>query len=83
MKIQNYGPGSSDRSGYHPPNCTCYGCNELRQSPVQIPDRPEKPRGTRHPLRVIAALAFFAALVGLAVILVACCALPEPVPKGR
>ena len=29
LKIQNYGNWEGDRKGgHHPPNCTCYGCNE-------------------------------------------------------
>ena len=34
MKIQNYGDWDSDaRQGHHPPNCTCYRCNE-RSNPM-------------------------------------------------
>ena len=29
LKIQNYSDWDGDKKkGHHPPNCTCYGCNE-------------------------------------------------------
>ena len=31
LKIQNYGDWDGDaKQGHHPPNCTCYRCNEMR-----------------------------------------------------
>ncbi len=33
MRIQNYGEWEGDKpGGHHPPNCTCYACNERRRA---------------------------------------------------
>ena len=86
MRIQNYGDWDGDRSGHHPPNCTCYGCNEAKaktQTQTKVPAATGTPSGGsafRLAMVTVAALI----LSALAVLLVAACsALPEGADAGR
>ena len=66
LKIQNYGDWDGEtKRGHHPPNCTCYGCNEERTAPTAPVSQP--PALAWKIVGVVVLAGMIAGIVGLAI----------------